>query len=59
MARKKLIIENRTRALFRQHGYWCATGLIEAIDAEVEEMLKNAMMRADANRRKTVKVVDL
>jgi len=59
MAKKSLIVKSNVRKLIRSCNYCCSEDFIHGLNEEVKKLLQEAMKRAEANKRKTVRASDL
>jgi len=54
-----LVVQSKVKEFISSKGFNCAGDLTEALSTKVEAMLKDAVMRAEGNSRKTVMAKDL
>ena len=57
--KESLIVASKVKAYIKSKDMMTSSEAIEAISSEVYEMLDDAIARAQANRRSTVKAQDL
>ena len=57
--KSKLVVASQVRALIRDKGCCVATDLVDALSHKVEQILQTAILRCEANGRKTVRPADL
>jgi histone H3/H4 len=53
------VVGSKVKALVKESGMNTAGTLIDAVDAKVSELVKDAVKRAQANGRKTVRDCDI
>lgn len=59
MAKDILIVQSKVKELVKRQNFQCSAEAIEAISEKVEELVKDAIERAKANKRVTVKAQDI
>jgi len=59
MAKKSLIVERNVRKLIRSCNYFCSEDLMDGLNEEVKKILRKAIKRAEKNKRKTIRTMDL
>ncbi len=55
----KLTVTSKVKETIKQHNMNCASDFSDALDREVESLIKRAVSRAKHNDRKTVRAGDL
>lgn len=53
------VVGSKVKGLVKESGMNCAGTLVDAVDAQVKELVKAAVARAKANGRKTVRDCDV
>lgn len=55
----KLTVTSKVKETIKQHNMNCASDFTDALDREVENLIKRAVSRAQTNDRKTVRAGDV